>query len=335
MFSTIFKSLVQVRNAAYTLGVLGAARLDGTVISIGNITVGGTGKTPLVATLAETLIEDGEKVCILTRGYGRKSPTERVIVSDGNAILASAEIAGDEPFEVAQRLAGRAVIIADANRVAAARFATEKYAPTVFILDDGFQHRKIFRDLDIVCIDATNPFGNSKTLPFGILREPVANLKRADKIVITRSNLVSAEDLAAIKSRIEDVAPESDLIVTSLTLRDFHNVGGGGDMKTDNRVFAFCGLGNPENFYSLLRNEGHTIVGTHSFRDHHRYTQNDLGNIEVLARESGAELLLTTTKDAVKLSGFKFALPCFAAGVDITFPGNDKLRLLQDAVSSN
>lgn len=331
MFSSLFKSLVQARNALYTLGVLGATRLDETVISVGNITVGGTGKTPLVATLAQVLIEDGERVCILTRGYGRKSASKRVVVADGESILASAEEGGDEPREMAERLDGKAFIVADADRVSAAEFATKQFKPTVFILDDGFQHRKILRDLDIVCVDATNPFGNHKTLPFGILREPVSNLRRAQKIVITRSNLVGEAEVESIKRRITDVAPESEIIVTTLNFTGFTSVGSDGHFDKGGRAFAFCGLGNPENFFLLLKNENINVAGTHSFRDHHRYSQNDLDNITALAKERGAEMLLTTAKDSVKLAGLTHELPCFSAGVEIYFPENEKLRLVRGA----
>lgn len=331
MFSSLFKSVVQARNALYTLGVLGSTRLDGTVISVGNITVGGTGKTPLVATLAQMLIEDGERVCILTRGYGRKSPAKRVVVSDGEAILASAEDGGDEPREIAERLDGKAFIVADADRVSAAEFATVQFKPTVFILDDGFQHRKIFRDLDIVCIDATNPFGNCKTLPFGILREPISNLRRAQKIVITRANLVGESEVESIRRRVSEAAPESEIIVTSLRFTDFQCIGADAGFEKGARAFAFCGLGNPENFFSLLKSENINVAGTHSFRDHHRYSQNDLDNMNALARQNRADMLLTTAKDAVKLAGLRHDLPCFAAGVEISFPENEKLRLLRDA----
>lgn len=333
MFSTLFKSLVQARNAAYTLGLFKSRRLDAPVISVGNITVGGTGKTPVVAHLAKELLEDGEKVCILTRGYGRKSPTKRIVVSDGGSILASAEDAGDEPRELAERLGGKAVIIADPDRVSAGIFATDAFKPTVFLLDDGFQHRKIFRDFDIVCVDATNPFGNGKTLPFGILREPPGNLRRAHTIVITRGNLVTADKLSKLKERISREAPDAELVVTNLEFVDIRELKGEGRLDRDLRALAFCGLGNPDNFYGLLRQDGFNIVGTHSFKDHHRYSQNDIDNLTVIAKDLDAEALVTTEKDAVKLSSLKVGVPCFAASVQIGFPPNEKLGLSRGAAA--
>ncbi len=187
-------------------------------ISIGNITTGGTGKTPLVAYIANLLAERGEKVCILTRGYGRKTPSKRVLVSDGLRMLATPEESGDEPFELAQNLFGKAIVIADADRVAAAEWAKRKFGITVFVLDDGFQHRRAVRDVDIVCIDATNPFGGGRMLPAGRLREPLINLRRADAIVITRANLV--DDISDLKSEISNFNSDAPVFSSITTITD-------------------------------------------------------------------------------------------------------------------
>ena len=215
-------------------------------ISIGNITTGGTGKTPLVAYVARVLAKRGERVCILTRGYGRENPKQRVLVSDGNEIFASVREAGDEPFELAKKLRGEAIIIGDADRVAAAEWAKRKFGVTMFILDDGFQHRRAKRDLDIVCIDATNPFGGGKMLPAGRLREPLGNLKRADVIVITRANLV--DDLTDLKCEISQLAPAKPIFnaenrITNITLLDdFHrHKQAPRKIEIMERVAAFCG----------------------------------------------------------------------------------------------
>ncbi|MCY7377280.1 MAG: tetraacyldisaccharide 4'-kinase, partial [Pyrinomonadaceae bacterium] len=201
MFSQLYGAVTNVRNVLYEKGVFKSISLGVPVVSVGNITVGGTGKTPMVALIAEMLFESGAKVGILTRGYGRENPKQRVLVSDGERILADAKQSGDEPFELARKLLGKAVVVADTDRVAAGIWAREKFGVTAFVLDDAFQHRRLKRDSDIVLIDATNPFGNGKTLPFGILREPLGNLKRADSIVITRANLV--EDVSNLQSQIK------------------------------------------------------------------------------------------------------------------------------------
>jgi len=183
LLGKIYVAIGGLRNSLYDRGILKSHSLGARTISIGNITAGGTGKTPLVAYVAELLADAGEKVCILTRGYGRKNERDRVVVSDGTNVLVDAATGGDEPVELAQRLLGKSVVIADADRVAAARWAKKQFGITAFVLDDAFQHRRARRDLDIVCVDATNPRG-------GLLRESFANLVRADVIIITRADLV-------------------------------------------------------------------------------------------------------------------------------------------------
>jgi tetraacyldisaccharide 4'-kinase len=340
-FSWIYGKITDLRNTLYEQGVFKSHPLGAPAISIGNITVGGTGKTPLVAFVAETLAEQGEKVCILTRGYGRKNPAERVLVSDGETILTGAETAGDEPFELAKKLAGRAIIIADANRVAAAEWAREKFDITAFVLDDAFQHRRAKRDLDIVCIDATNPFGSSKTLPFGHLREPLENLERAGLIIITRTNLVDDKQISDLRSQIANFNPDCPILTAAnktaklIELKDFLS-----DIQktTDHRppttdhYLAFCALGNPDNFFEQLRRENFTLSATRKFPDHHRYAQNDIAKLETEARQTGAEVLLTTAKDAVKLADLKFEMPCFVVESRLVFDDEKKLREMIRAV---
>ena len=185
MLGWLYGKIANIRNSFYEKGIFESFSLGVPVISIGNITMGGTGKTPLVAYVAELLDRKNETVCIISRGYGRSNPGKRVLVSDGKALLTGPKNAGDEPYELAQKLLNKAIVISDADRVAAAAWAKEEFDVTVFVLDDAFQHRTARRDLDIVCIDAMNPFR--------LLREPLENLARADAIVITRSDL--AEDI--------------------------------------------------------------------------------------------------------------------------------------------
>ncbi len=318
----IYGKVADLRNTLYDRGMFETFDLGAPTISIGNITTGGTGKTPLVALVAEILAERGEKVCILTRGYGRDEPQKRVLVSDGKEILAEAKVAGDEPFELAGKLLGKAIVIADADRVSAAEWATRKFGVTVFVLDDGFQHRRARRDVDIVCIDATNPFCGGKMLPAGRLREPLHNLSRADIIVITRSNLV--ENLDNLKSEISNLESGAEVFVSEnrtidvVELEEFHAkpLRTQIKMRSEN-AFAFCGLGNPDNFYSQLRLDELNVLGKKSFRDHHSYTQNDIFEIEHQAVEGGAEILLTTAKDAVKLSHLKFEIPCYVVEIEL------------------
>jgi tetraacyldisaccharide 4'-kinase len=316
-FSWLYGAGLKARNSLYQNNFFKSTDLGFPTISVGNITVGGTGKTPFVAFIADNLIKQGEKVCILTRGYGRDNPKERVLVSDGERILADAREAGDEPFELANELSGKAVIVADARRAEAGKWARKEFGVTVFILDDGFQHRKVKRDLDLVLIDATNPFGNGKLLPAGILRESGASLKRAHAIVITRANLV--ENVSEIKTEILRINPNCQIFVSKnkfqdlVRLKDFLSTNSPTHHSplTTHHLLAFCALGNPDNFFEQLRREKFNLVHAKAFPDHHIYKQSEIRNIEKEAIKNGAEVLLTTAKDAVKLKHLKFNFPCF------------------------
>lgn len=330
MFSWVYGKITDIRNALYEKEIYKSFSLGAKTVSIGNITVGGTGKTPLVAFVAEILAEKGEKVCILTRGYGRENPKQRVTVSDGERILASVKEAADEPFELARKLLGKAIVVADANRVSAAKWAREKFGVTAFVLDDAFQHRKAKRDLDIVLLDATNPFGNYKTLPRGILRESLSNLNRADLIVVSRSNLVeNVEELIKQIRKYNFKCPIftcENRILNLVELKRFNaqkqtgenikkeiDQAKHGQLNSEvknQKALAFCALGNPENFFEQLRRENFNLISTEAFPDHHFYTQKDIAKIEAAAKAAGAEILLTTAKDGVKLKNSSFETPC-------------------------
>src|SRR5882672_748562 len=186
--ASLYGLAMKARSALYRSGRFRVHNLGVPVISVGNLTTGGTGKTPLVEWIAGELAQSGRRVCILTRGYGRRNTGTRIIVSDGNEIFSDAAQAGDEALLLAERLKGQAAVISAADRVLAARWAVENFQSDVFVLDDGFQHLRVARNLNILTIDATNPWGNGKLLPAGILRESPAELARADCIVITRAD---------------------------------------------------------------------------------------------------------------------------------------------------
>jgi tetraacyldisaccharide 4'-kinase len=320
LLASIYAKIADVRNRLYELGVFATYDLGARVISIGNITSGGTGKTPLVARVAEILADRGEKVCILTRGYGRENAERRVLVSDGNEVLADVREAGDEPFELANKLIGKALVIADADRVAAAEGAKRRFGVTAFVLDDGFQHRKAKRDVDIVCIDATNPFGGGKMLPAGRLREPMHNLRRAHAIVLTRANLV--ENIADLRSEISDLAPgvpifEARNKIGGIIAIDEFQAKPQKGIEIKERVFAFCGIGNPSNFIKSLKAENIEVASSLDFPDHHIYRQEDIAHMEGLAMRNGAKAMITTAKDAVKLSNLKFEIPLYVAEIEV------------------
>jgi tetraacyldisaccharide 4'-kinase len=254
----------------------------------------------------------------------------RVLVSDGSSVLADAVTGGDEPVELAGKLIGKATVIADADRISAAKWATRKFGVTAFVLDDGFQHRRAKRDVDIVCIDAMNPFDSGHVLPGGQLRESIGGLRRADAIVITRSDLVA--DIAEVRQRIKEYAPDAKIFLSSTRitgLRAIEHSGTQDPTKTaGTKVFAFCALGNPRNFFELLARENFEIAGTKVFRDHHRYSQDDIEAISQAATNARAEMLLTTAKDAVKLDGAGFKIPCRVVEISVDVNDLEEFRKL-------
>lgn len=315
-FSWIYGEFMNLRNALYARGVVSSFDLGAPVISVGNITTGGTGKTPFVAMIAAYLLEKGEKVCILTRGYGRRDASKRVVVANGKTVLADSDQAGDEPRELAEKLNGRAVIIADADRVAAAEFALRSFGASVFLLDDGFQHQRARRDLDIVLIDATDPFGGDLTLPFGRLREPLANLRRADLFAITRAELSTVERIEQIRRDIRIYNGDAPIIEATTALshfRDLDSVHADNPSEHATRAFAFCGIGNPGSFFELLTSTGVNLAGRRVFPDHHAYDRDDFDEILREAHDNRAEILITTAKDAVKISKSDLEIPCLVA----------------------
>lgn len=323
----------------FSSGVLASHDLGVPVISVGNITVGGTGKTPLVAFVAKILAENNRKVCILTRGYKRENSNERVIVSDGKTVLADARQSGDEPFELAQKLIGVSAVVADKDRASAGKWTKENLGIDAFVLDDGFQHLKLKRTIDIVTIDATNPFGNGWLLPEGTLREPVSALGRAHAIIITRSDL--AKNLDELKTKLAKIAPGVPVFTSRnrtsrvAPLQNLFSQNENDDALVSKKVFAFCALGNPLGFFGQLKNEGLEIVATETFKDHHAYTQQDISALEEKARSANARALLTTVKDAVKLKGVDFSMPCYVAISEIVFDDEDALRQIILSALSN
>ncbi|HMS10387.1 MAG TPA: tetraacyldisaccharide 4'-kinase, partial [Pyrinomonadaceae bacterium] len=261
-------------------------------------------------------------------------------VADGSAVLADAETGGDEPVELARRLNGKAVIVADRDRVAAAKFAREEFGVTCFVLDAGFQHRRAARGLDIVCVDATDPFGGGELLPAGRLRESPANLRRADAVIITKAD--AEVDLAPIETKLRSLAPEAALfraessISGLVELSEF--LAGNIAPRTElpEPAFAFCGLGNPQHFFKTLEKARVELAGTRAFRDHQRYSQADAERLNEAAIADGATVLVTTAKDAVKLQNLDLSLPCFVAQLAVRVsPADDFRELLLNAFRKN
>ena len=310
--SALYGAVTRTRLALYRRGTFRTTKLDRPVISVGNITAGGTGKTPLVEWVARSLAGRGLKVCILTRGYGRENPEQQVVVSDGSKILATPGQAGDEPYLLATKLLnanlpGSVAVISNADRISAGRYAIETFATDCFVLDDGFQHLRLARDLDIVVIDATNPFGTGQ-----LLREPVSSLVRADCVVLTRCDQASSVDLSFIRGR--------PVFKSSMKAVNAPRVTG--------PVAAFCAVGNPQSFFEQLRKHGYELVHEKAFTDHHSYTQKDVDDLIERAKRSGPTSLLTTAKDAVKLQSLSFSMPWNVFEIEIQIKDESALAEL-------
>jgi tetraacyldisaccharide 4'-kinase len=335
--SALYGAAVRARAALYRAGVLRTHAVGGTVVSVGNLTAGGTGKTPLVGWAARSLAAEGRRVCVLSRGYRRANERRRVVVSDGGRLLADAREGGDEPRLLAEQLLGAAAVISDADRVAAARWAREVLGTNAFVLDDGFQHLRLARDLDILTLDGTDPWGGGRLLPRGRLREPTAGLARADCVVITRADL--AEDIESLRGEVERLSEGRAVVLTSRfrtrALRPLKPEDAEGfDGRAPRPVAAFCAVGNPRAFFAQLRREGHELAHERAFPDHHAYAQTDLDRLTREAESRGARALLTTAKDAVKLRALAHTLPCFVVHVEPEFDDEDALlRLLRGAVN--
>lgn len=329
--SVLYGAVTRTRLSLYRRGTFHSTKLDRPVISVGNITTGGTGKTPLVAWVARTLAAEGKRVCILTRGYGRDNPDRRVVVSDGHTVLATPAEAGDEPFLLATHLLGAAVVISNADRVQAGQEAIEQFGVDCFVLDDGFQHLRVERDLNILTIDATNPWGGGHLLPYGHLREPRSGVSRADCIVVTRCD--QANNVAALREeilRLNSKAPvfQSRMrIVHVVPLRSFET---GRPPKPPHA--AFCAVGNSRSFFNQLKRENYELALEKAFPDHHRYSQTDIDSLVEAARNAGANSLITTAKDAVKLQSISFSLPCYVLEIEPQI--EDEPALVQLILSS-
>ena len=313
-FSYPYAWVLRLRAAGYRFGLLRSHRLPCPVVSVGNLTLGGTGKTPTVAWIAGYLMGRGKRVAVLSRGYGGSARGELRVVSDGRSVLLSPEEAGDEPCLLAAKLPGLVVVIG-ADRYQAGLRALAELKPDLVLLDDGFQHLRLRRDLNILLLDARKPFAGGWTLPGGMLREPVSAAGRADLVLYTRC----PED-----------APGPDLFPAKPSCWTKHQFSGivplaGGALDgfaaaRKCRVMAFSGIADPEAFFSGLEQIGVRPVTTISFPDHTPYGEAEVAAILRLQVASRSTLLLTTQKDAVKLVPYADRLPaCYAVVLDLAF----------------
>jgi tetraacyldisaccharide 4'-kinase len=285
--------VIAFRNFLYDRGLLKAHRVSAPVISVGNITAGGTGKTPLVIWLCRLLGEETVPTAILTRGYktAQNAQAKTKDFVDEAAILAAK--------------CPHAAIVINPDRVTGAAEALKNVGPKVLVMDDGFQHRRLARDLDIVTIDATCPFGHGRLLPAGLLREPAGSLKRAHAVVITRCDQIEDADLQQLTEQLNKENPKM-MIATSAHQPVCARTAQGNELKLDelrgSKVFAFCGIGNPEAFLGTCGELGLDVVGSRTYNDHHHYDPSDIADICGHAKRLDTELVLTTEKDWTKIS---------------------------------
>ncbi|MFQ5876826.1 MAG: tetraacyldisaccharide 4'-kinase [Acidobacteriota bacterium] len=298
----LYRAAVAARNSLYDAGWIRARRLPCPVISIGNLTVGGTGKTPLCSFIAGMLSDSGYRVGVLSRGYRRASERTPLLVSDGRSLLAEARSCGDEPYLIARDNPSVPVAVG-ADRAAAARILFEASAPEVVVLDDAFQHRRVARDIDLLLVDGRDPWGNGRMLPLGPLREPLASVSRADAVVVTRADGTGDAELAPV---LERYGPRLEVFHARIEPRAF--VRPDGESLSPSALkglsaYAFSGIARPDRFEREIEGLGLRVVGTRRFRDHHRFRSGDLEQLRRAARRAGAEVLVTTEKDLVRMSG--------------------------------
>ncbi len=305
--------IVHLRRALYRNGILKAHRVGARVVSVGNISMGGTGKTPLVNLLADNLSGRGIGVAILTRGYGRTSRGHRVLVG-GNG---NWQDVGDEPLMLSRSLPKVPVVVC-ADRIAGGKVAVDMFRPNILILDDGFQHLRMAREVELVVIDATCPFGNGRIFPAGTLREKSRALRWAQMFVLTRVN--QADGVGELVDFLHQICPNAIVAQSDcepISLRDVHS-GEQLDLEflRGKQILAMSGIGNPSSFERSLEQTGARLIERVRFPDHHPYIREELEQVICRARETGAQYVVTTEKDEVRLPVIgKEAIPLLSLGI--------------------
>ena len=339
-FSILFEQIVRCRRYLYNRRILTSNILGCPVIVVGNLTVGGTGKTPVVEKIARELKAKGRKIAILSRGYKSKgehcwrrfarwithgeAPLPR-IVSDGKSVLLTSEKAGDEPYMLARNLPG-VVVLVDKDRVKAGNYAIKKFGCDILVLDDGLQYASLLGHVNLLLIDKTNPFGNGHLLPRGILREPISQIKRASYVLLTKADGVSDDSVVDIIRKYNSTA---EIIQCAHFPRNLTTLDGKEVMPINaidsQKIIAFSGIASPDSFENFLIKNGADIVLKKRFVDHHRFSKNELENIFSIATSKGAEFAVTTEKDAVRIpKDFVCPIPTYFLKIDIEILAGQK-----------
>jgi tetraacyldisaccharide 4'-kinase len=346
--SILYGAGQKLRAAGYRHKILPSQKLPCKVVSVGNITVGGTGKTPMTIYVAEALKRIGYKVAIVSRGYGGGAERQGGIVSDGRTLYMESERAGDEPYMIACRLKGVPVVVGK-NRFTAGMRAVSEFQPNVIVLDDAFQHLKLKRDIDLILLDYLHPFGNAHLLPRGILREPISSLARCSAAILTRCRTGGkAEGGHASMALIKKLLParplfksyhvpycytvKSGIQTPFETISDFFAKDEISEIR-NHEVFGFSGIARNDEFQNTVRDLKFSATGFLDFSDHHHYTAEDLAAIIGSARDTGAHRLITTEKDHVRLAHkSSFPMELIVVGVKISFEDGEQdfISFIQD-----
>ncbi len=335
--SLIFSSLVFLRFFLYNNRILKNKPLGCLVVVVGNLTMGGTGKTPVVEKFARSLHNRGRKVAILSRGYKSKvthkenfwqklwrvyvkgaAPHPPKIVSDGESVLLNSEMAGDEPYMLARNLPG-VIVLVDKDRVKSGLYAITKFGCDTLVLDDGFQYMPLKGRLNLLLVDKTNPFGNHRMIPRGILREPVRHVSRASYVFLTKSDGKPDLELEAL---IQKHNPGVDVIECAHKPQYLQEVNGTRRFPLEylngKRIGGFSAIAMPEGFENFLRDFGANLLYTKRFLDHHRFEGDELHKIFEESARAGLEFVVTTEKDAVRISeDMEFPIPLYFLRLEI------------------
>jgi len=328
MLRALFRSIslphslvVRIRNLTFDVGLRQPYRASVPVISIGNVTVGGTGKTPIVEAIARWCRKEGYRVTILSRGYGASDgPNDEALLLEENL--------PDVPH------------LQGAKRAELAKIAVEELESEVLILDDGMQHRQLARDVEIVLIDATDPFGGGWLLPGGLLREPLSSIRRANVIVITRIDAITREAADKLRSRLERLAPRKSILTAQFLPTQLIREGDASvpvEQLRGKRVVSFCGIGNPDSFEKMLESLGANVADRRTFPDHYAYGRNDVVDLAAWIRQFAPDVVVTTQKDAVKLRLSSIGdVPLWALRIETVIEQGESIldRLLRERLST-
>jgi len=308
---------LSVYLAAEQIGLRRRTRLAVPVISTGNLSVGGTGKTPMVQLAARHFQQQGRSVAILSRGYrGARELGEAAVSDTSGRVLLGADEAGDEAALLARTLPG-VPVIAGKDRRRSGRIALDRFNSDLLLLDDGLQYWQLARDLDIVLVDAKKPFDNGYPLPRGLLREPKRNIRRAGVILVTRSDRISSEEKMALREELTRLAPGVPVFFARHRAAGWHAATPGGEGIQPEECLAVCAIAQPESFLQAAEQAGITVVGSLVFEDHARYGQAEKDQIAGKIKECGAHCILTTEKDAVKMPPNFLDVPIFTLRTEI------------------